>query len=754
MIKIKQKLKLFFRKEYEKTLPENKIKREHSLSKVAGKMLILFFVVILIFSILSRALDSITVAQATVTNPQTGNLNYSVTGDGTIKSAEEAYINVLSGYRIDKVMVSPGEKIQEGDILFAYNTKELQDKYDTIEIEIKKLKIQIEQAKLSGKSSSNSTTDASALSLKQSRDNLEKAYLDLKKAKAEYKEYKTKTEEELLKNKQEEYTEAVKKYESNVSVKKKELSNSLRAVDDAKTALAQASDLVNRIKETIEALRAAVISKNAAAIYNAKEAIYETYYGSSSAYKEHQIDLTAAELKVTRANDDLKEGEGKGKAVLAEYNYTMSTAYYALEAALSSTDEKVNSEANIKALTAEYEAAKSKYTNYQSEYETTIKLLKRTAEDSDRDYYKMKTKDSKLLEYINAYQISVEGTGDTTTYWDNLYHFLMGDTYKTIENDIASKNIALTRAEEDYEILREQNEIDLRDLQEKLNIIKDTIKSMEDGTFDYEEALETKKQSVETAEEAVRTTKQTVDSNVLKYEEDKKTDSATSESLHTDAQNTNLTVENYQLDLEVKEKELGFINGFLNSSGEVKASYSGTITSIGIEAGKTTTGEELINIGLGEYLFTAEFDKESANYVKVGNEIVITMAGENDGMKAEVKAVSINESGKTELSAILPKGDYLIGESASFKVNNKSDRFNLCLPMQALREDNTGYYVLVTREQEGILGTELIAFRIDVDVLEKDNVMAAVDGPLYKDDNVITGGSKYIDTSDRVRIKQ
>jgi len=753
MFKTKQRIILFFKNEYQKTLLENEKEKKPSISQAAGKMLILFFITILVFTVVSRAADSITVAQITVSNPQKGSLNYSVSGDGTIKSADEVYMNIIAGYRIDKLKILQGQKIEKGDTLFLYNTEELQNKYDSIVIEIKKLKLQIQQAKLNGTATSPSKKNSSTLSLKQAKENLEKAKLNLKEAKEEYKENSEKTKEEGLKDTKDKYKEAVKNYESSTYTKEKELAISLRILEDAKTALSQANDNINEIERLIEAYKAAVLSKDVLRIYNSKQSLYAAYYSSSNAYSEHKNDLSIAEVGVSRATEDLNAVEEEKQTVLIKYYNAMNASIIALETAKVSSDKGINSEANIKVLTAEYDTASNNYLNKQTEYKAKIKLLERTLEDTKSALNKIKIPDNKIEEYITIYQVSLEGTGNTTTAGENLSYLLMGDNAKTIMSGVASKTLALTRAEEDYETLKEETERILKDLQEKIVTLEGTLENMEDGTYNYAESLETKKQAVEAAKEAVRIAKQSVDTNEIQYESDKESDTATVASNQKSAKNADLINQGYYMDIEVKEKEIVSIGRLLKCSGEVKAPYSGTVTSVGIEAGKTTTGDELIKIGLGDYIFSAEFNKESANYVKAGNEIAITIKGEKNGIEAEVKAVSINVSGMAELTAILPKDDYLIGESASFKVTNISDKFDLCVPIQAIRKDIKGYFVLVTREQEGILGTELVAFRIDVEILEKDSAMAAVNGALNWDDNVMIGSSKTVEAADRVRLK-
>jgi len=750
---VKQKIQLYLNREYAKTLPENQKKRKSDVSQVAGKMLILFFAALLVFTIVSRAAASITVAQVTVTKPQRSKLDYMVNGTGTIESADETYLNVISGYRIDKVNVSLGQKVEQGETLFQYSLDDLQNKYDSQKIEVEKLKLQIQQAELNRTSSSSPSRDTSALSLKQAKDNLKTVELDLKEAEKDYEDSANKTKEKLLKDMEKEYLEVQKNYTSAVSKQERELAISLRTVVDAKAGLSQANTIINNTIEMIDTYEAAVLSKNSLFIYNAKEALYKAFYNSSANYSEHKADILAAELTVSRAWEDLSAKEEERLTILTKYNNAISNAFLALENAKNSSDSAINSEGNIKLLTVQYDAANNNYLEKQSEYKTEIKHLKRNIEDANYALNRIKSKDNTLEGYLNAYQMAIIGTGDLSTAWENLYHFLIGDDLNEIEKEVEAKSLALTRVEEDYETIRVEQEKNLSDLQTKMVTLEDTINSMKDGTYDYEEALEVKKQAVITAKEAVRRAKQSVDSAEVQYQLEEQISADVAASNQKNVKNTDLTVQGYHLDLSVKEEELASLQELLNCSGKQESPSSGTITTMDLEVGKTTTDGQLIKIGRGDYRFKAEIDKEGAKHVNVGDEISITLEGKENAIETIVKAISINVSGKAELTAIMSEGDYLFGESASFVISEQSDTFDMCVPMQAIRMDNGKYYVLITNEQESILGKELIAYRVNLKILSKDSATAAVDYELSSNDYVIIESSKNIEDGDKVRLK-
>ena len=62
------------------------------------------------------------------------------------------------------------------------------------------------------------------------------------------------------------------------------------------------------------------------------------------------------------------------------------------------------------------------------------------------------------------------------------------------------------------------------------------------------------------------------------------------------------------------------------------------------------------------------------------------------------------------------------------------------------------YYVLVAKQQTTTLGEEIIADRVDIMILDKNQRSAAVEGALGAQDIVIVKSNKPISAGDRVRL--
>ena len=734
-----KKIKTMIKTEFEKTLSENKRIEKTSASHMAGKLLILFFVLMLVFTIVSRAVASFTVARVTVSNPQRDRLVYSISGTGEIIPEEEKRLLVLPGYRINDVYVKVGEEVDVGTALYSYRMVDLQDKYISIENEIKKIELLIAGERLRQQPSEAKPSKSDILSLKQAKENLEVANTKLDGAQKDYENSMNSTKEKLLKNKKKEYEAAAKSYETLIYSQEKQLMLAQRVVEDAVTALEQTGETKSKIKLVIDNYKDAVLSKDKITIYLAEEDIFKDFYGGAEAYEEHKDEVYTKALAVM--------GEGyylwylqNNILYYEEYLYTFEDE---LQKILSSTDSSVNSEQSRKTLGEKYKDAMNSYFSYLEEYEQQINLMEDSYEKESGELKKLRRNDKLLKNYLIQFCTSIEDGVDHEAQEKKLYDFIYSDKQKEIEQDVKKMTLALTRAEEDYELLEKELEMERNDLQAENTELKNVIISIEDGTYDYEEALEGKRQDVEAAREAVRIAKQTVEMHNL--DEDVPSD-------QNSRQIYELELQSHNIDLNVKEQELDEVRILMECSGEVRSTDKGVATFVGVEAGSTTTGEEMIKLGFGDYVFRAAFDREAVANIAAGVTADITLAGKKKGIELEIEQITISENGMSEITARMPEDKYLLGEQAGFKITTQSEQFDLCIPIQALREDNYGYYVLISREQEDILGTQLIAERINVTILDKGSRTVAVDGAISSKSQVITDSNKYINSGDRIRI--
>ena len=84
--------------------------------------------------------------------------------------------------------------------------------------------------------------------------------------------------------------------------------------------------------------------------------------------------------------------------------------------------------------------------------------------------------------------------------------------------------------------------------------------------------------------------------------------------------------------------------------------------------------------------------------------------------------------------------------------NSKS--YDLVVPNSAVREDNNGKFILIVTSRESPLGNRYIATRVDVQVLDSDDLYTAISGSLSGYEYVITTATKPVSAGMQVRLAE
>ena len=113
------------------------------------------------------------------------------------------------------------------------------------------------------------------------------------------------------------------------------------------------------------------------------------------------------------------------------------------------------------------------------------------------------------------------------------------------------------------------------------------------------------------------------------------------------------------------------------------------------------------------------------------------------------------EDGGYKVTAEISSQDRMIGENGTFSLVRKTDSYPQCIPISALYTENQEDFVYYIEKQETILGTELVAKKRKVKVLDKDEKFAALDGGSFTEDELlIVGFDKEFETGTRVREEE
>lgn len=101
-----------------------------------------FLAVMLIFTILSRAVSGASMARVETVKIATGPIEHKVTASGRVEAGKEIAMYTESGQRVREICVQEGESVEEGDVLFRLDLEELNEQITAAQQELEKAKLQ------------------------------------------------------------------------------------------------------------------------------------------------------------------------------------------------------------------------------------------------------------------------------------------------------------------------------------------------------------------------------------------------------------------------------------------------------------------------------------------------------------------------------------------------------------------------------------------------------------------------------------
>ncbi len=97
-----------------------------------------FLVVMLLFTVVSRAADGISIAKVTTTRPQQSKIAHKVTGAGKVTQNRELAVSTLPDQIVKTIYAEAGQKVTAGELLFEIDLDELKEQILEQEQEMKK----------------------------------------------------------------------------------------------------------------------------------------------------------------------------------------------------------------------------------------------------------------------------------------------------------------------------------------------------------------------------------------------------------------------------------------------------------------------------------------------------------------------------------------------------------------------------------------------------------------------------------------
>ena len=304
---------------------------------------------------------------------------------------------------------------------------------------------------------------------------------------------------------------------------------------------------------------------------------------------------------------------------------------------------------------------------------------------------------------------------------------------------------ALYKAETVLEAVREgkdfSTESAVSEAQSAIDAAREALnrarRESEDNQYSEEEELYAAGRAVETAQAALEDARRQA------------------EVLQKEGEIDRITCESERSD---KEKSRAALQEILDNGGRLLAPAPGTVVRTLERGDKTKEGEDAVILSSADrgFVFEGKLDKDSARRFSAGDKGELHYKLDGSTQKADVEIHSIStpdESDQVLVTAVLPEGGYTSGMPAQLFLSRKSETYQNCLPLTALRSDSGGDHVFVLRRQSSVLGTEWVIARVDITVKERDSQMMYVDGALTYSDQVVISSNKIISEGDRVRIE-
>lgn len=101
-----------------------------------------FLVLMLLFTFLSRAADSMTIPRVTANAPERKKITHSVSGGGKVVQNREEAVRIPEGQLVKSISVEVGSAVKEGDLLFEVDLEDVKEQIRRIKQELEMLSLQ------------------------------------------------------------------------------------------------------------------------------------------------------------------------------------------------------------------------------------------------------------------------------------------------------------------------------------------------------------------------------------------------------------------------------------------------------------------------------------------------------------------------------------------------------------------------------------------------------------------------------------
>ena len=691
---------------------------EHKKRVGLRRVLIIFFCVIALLTILSKVANSIIVPRVTVDEVSKGAITHDISGQGVLVAAKESNMDVPSNIKVESIKVKTGQKVSVGDPLVVFDLESVEEAIATSYEELLEEERAYQEKKTSYENLLNKTEWTKAQkAAKKAQEKLEEAKANYEVAQKKYDEKMVKLTSELEETQLEDYEK--------VTEEKKEAEQYYKKCQE---------DYEKMTKEAEEVLQEAVTNQG-------------------NLFKDTQRELESATLAYSEFMKDFNRVNGAFNAYVTcidnkDLDSDNSLRNQMICEVLGQSRYDMFISSQIPDLSA-YEEALSIYNDIvvaALEYQNAVTSVNQAGTEQLREDAQRKVEAAKKKLYS-----------------------LVVKPFEVDKVTAHEKELAVTVKQEALDVLSANNEKNLRKAETAYN---DTIKEAKEtldkakkaydkSVSEYNKVMEKVYEDSDQEENLLSELNHAKDQFDLAQDTwEEANEALTEEERESISSNDLLSLSEYTL--EAAKQEINQKTGIIEQLEQLKqqvgilsSEVEGTVSHITLENYKVTNQGDRIIIASNDCYFEGSFPKELFPYVEVGDQILLNLQGHKDPIEIIVDRVYVNpESATAGFDATMKQGDYILGAIGSFIYSKTEMKSDHCVPITALRQDSIGYYVLVPKESSSILGHVIKASRVDVTVIKKDAKRAVIDSFLTNGDSVITGSNKMIQDGDTIRLGQ
>lgn len=676
--------------------------QETYIGKVAAfakswRMLLVFLVIMLILTIVSRINDQKLLPRVTTDTIKAMSLDHTVTLEGTVSHNHEKAIFIPQNLRIAAVNVSEGIYVQKGDVLLQIDTKDLDNQIEKAESDARKQELQVEDKQ----DALNQAERENAAAVQHAREDyemindketftLEQLKAQLEELKAELEDYRSnplsKRDNTVLNNLKTSYDDEKQAYNDTESAKASAISTAERNLEDAKKPDIL-EDKVPLIQKQLNDT-----SQELSVLTGYRQDNYKVRAGREGVIQTVSIkpgDTTGSGMAFL-IYDFHKQAD---TAVFPEENLKIDSVfveesdYVRISDALYSIDRQ-SLDKQIEELANEADQLSRQLSNEilsdASKAAIKERLIKRASEDYDRAVSEWDEKEAEADDQLTQAQEAFE------TYRDH-----------PMETDVMKQ--AYTALEKEY--TDKKNAYDL-------------------AVLNSESTVTVAKRNVENAQNI-----QVPDKN---------------------------TAAVMQEDLSQMEKQVYDLEALKAKNGKITADVDGKITDLSITAGAVSGEGSAVLISNQEdgYRFSGLLPVEQSKYLNIGDTINLNIYHGNISME-DLTVTSIQalaeDSAHYSVMVQIPDEEKELDGTALLRVTKQTETYKNCIPLEAVHSKNGKYYVYILSEKNTVLGIQESAEQIEVTIIDKNERYAAVNAEFPEDAKVIVTSNKALKDNSRVR---